>query len=183
MDDIKDIIVKTLISGQPIVSETFKSCQVDDFENSLCFEILGFDIMLDHKCKPYLLEVNHSPSFSTDSPLDEKVKGELIRDTIRLLGLSKKRKAMYKKNQQLHLDHRIMNGKFLRLPQNQKEQFRKEFDMIRDVYEPANLGSFEQLFPIRSEPEKQQEYEKLLKASRKIFIQKDPRFNNKSKRR
>ena len=98
MDDIKDIIVKTLISGQPIVSETFKSCQVDDFENSLCFEILGFDIMLDHKCKPYLLEVNHSPSFSTDSPLDEKVKGELIRDTIRLLGLSKKRKAMYKKN-------------------------------------------------------------------------------------
>ena len=44
--------------------------------------VLFGDIMLDHKCKPYLLEVNHSPSFSTDSPLDEKVKGDLIRDTI-----------------------------------------------------------------------------------------------------
>jgi tubulin polyglutamylase TTLL6/13 len=68
----------------------------------MCFEILGFDIMFDGnvkgKCKPYLLEVNHSPSFSTDSPLDEKVKGELIKDTIKMLGLTKKRKAMYKKN-------------------------------------------------------------------------------------
>ena len=64
----------------------------------MCFEILGFDIMLDATCKPYLLEVNHSPSFATDSPLDEKIKGELIRDTIRLLGLTKKRKAMYKRN-------------------------------------------------------------------------------------
>ena len=78
MKEIKDIIVKTLIAGQPIVADTMHSCQIDDFENSMCFEILGFDIMLDAKCKPYLLEVNHSPSFSTDSPLDEKVKGELV---------------------------------------------------------------------------------------------------------
>jgi tubulin polyglutamylase TTLL6/13 len=55
----------------------------------MCFHLLGFDIMLDSNCKPYLLEVNHSPSFSTDSPLDEKVKGDLIRDTIQMLGLTK----------------------------------------------------------------------------------------------
>jgi tubulin polyglutamylase TTLL6/13 len=82
MSEIKDIIVKTLISGQPFLDNTFKAVQLDDYENSMCFHILGFDIMLDHKCKPYLLEVNHSPSFSTDSPIDEKVKGDLIRDTI-----------------------------------------------------------------------------------------------------
>ena len=128
-----------------------RSCQIDDFENSMCFEILGFDIMLDNKCKPYLLEVNHSPSFSTDSPLDEKVKGELIRDTIRLLGLSKKRKAMYSKNLKAHLDHRIMNGKFLRLPPNLKDQYRMEFDKLRDIYELQNLGSFERLYPCSEE--------------------------------
>lgn len=98
----------------------------------MCFEILGFDIMLDANCKPYLLEVNHSPSFSTDSPLDEKIKGELIRDTIRLLGMTKKRKAMYKRNLQSHLDHRILSGKFLRLPPNLKEQYKKEFEQLRD---------------------------------------------------
>jgi tubulin polyglutamylase TTLL6/13 len=84
--------------------------------------------MLDRDCKPYLLEVNHSPSFSTDSPLDEKVKGDLIRDTIRLLGLTKKRKAMYKRNHQLHMDIRILQGKFLRMPMELKEQLREEFE-------------------------------------------------------
>lgn len=52
--------------------------------------------MIDDKCKPILLEVNHSPSFSTDSPLDYKIKNELITDTIRILGLSTKRKNYYK---------------------------------------------------------------------------------------
>ena len=40
----------------------------------MCFEILGFDIFLDDQLKPWILEVNHAPSFSTDSPLDFKVK-------------------------------------------------------------------------------------------------------------
>ena len=183
MAQIKDIIVKTLISGQPIVSEAFHSCQLDDFENSMCFEILGFDIMLDDKARPQLLEVNHSPSFSTDSPLDEKIKGELIRDTIRLLGMTRKRKAMYKRNIQMHLDHRIMNGKFLRIPQHMKEQFKQEFDVVRDQYEKVNLGSFEQLYPCTENPAKMQEYEKYCKASRKVFMNRDPRYGSKVKRR
>ena len=52
--------------------------------------------MLDNFCRPVLLEVNHSPSFGTDSPLDYKIKSELITDTIRLLGLSAKRRNYYK---------------------------------------------------------------------------------------
>ena len=92
MRETKDIIVKTLICGQPHFDNIFKSVQIDDYENSMCFHILGFDIMLDYKCKPYLLEVNHSPSLSTDSPLDEKVKGDLVRDAVRMLGLSNQRK-------------------------------------------------------------------------------------------
>ena len=94
----------------------------------MCFQILGFDIMLDRDCKPYLLEVNHSPSFSTDSPLDEKVKGDLIRDTVRLLGLTRKRKAMYNRNIKAHSDFRIFHGGFIRIPVELKDQFRKEFE-------------------------------------------------------
>ena len=44
----------------------------------MCFEILGFDIILDDKGKPYLLEVNQAPSFATDSPLDYEVKRGLF---------------------------------------------------------------------------------------------------------
>jgi tubulin polyglutamylase TTLL6/13 len=36
----------------------------------MCFEILGMDVLIDYKLKPYLLEVNHTPSFSTDTPFD-----------------------------------------------------------------------------------------------------------------
>lgn len=42
--------------------------------NNMCFEVLGMDVILDHKLKPYLLEVNHSPSFTTDTPLDAAIK-------------------------------------------------------------------------------------------------------------
>ena len=92
MQQIKDIVVKTLIAGQAYLDSVFKSVQLDDFENSMCFHLLGFDIMLDQKCNPYLLEVNHSPSLSTDSPIDSKIKNGLIRDTIQMLALTKQRK-------------------------------------------------------------------------------------------
>lgn len=35
-----------------------------------------------------LLEVNHAPSFATDSPLDYEVKSKLFIDMFKLLGLS-----------------------------------------------------------------------------------------------
>jgi len=54
----------------------------------MCFQILGFDIIIDHKLKPYLLEVNQSPSFSTDSPLDYKIKKNVIGDAFNLLNVS-----------------------------------------------------------------------------------------------
>lgn len=54
----------------------------------MCFELLGFDILLDKDYKPYLLEVNHAPSFNTDTPLDYLIKKHLLIDTLRLLGVS-----------------------------------------------------------------------------------------------
>jgi len=55
------------------------------FRNN-CFEIYGYDILLDDTLKPYLLEVNLSPSMACNSPLDLKIKGELIKDIFNLVG-------------------------------------------------------------------------------------------------
>ncbi|KAG2430736.1 hypothetical protein HYH02_013575 [Chlamydomonas schloesseri] len=52
---------------------------------SLCFELLGFDIMFDQQLQPWLLEVNHSPSFASDSRLDRAVKGEMLARTLHSL--------------------------------------------------------------------------------------------------
>ena len=51
------------------------------------FEIYGFDILIDHKLKPWLIEVNICPSLSSSSPLDRRIKTSLISDTLNLLGL------------------------------------------------------------------------------------------------
>lgn len=75
----------------------FRSCQPDDTENQMCFEVLGFDVLLDSNLKPYILEVNHAPSFSCDSPLDFKIKKTLICDTIQMLNLSRIRKNKMKR--------------------------------------------------------------------------------------
>ena len=47
-------------------------------------EILGFDIMLDEKMKPWLLEVNSSPAMSMDNAVDHLVKPALIRDALKI---------------------------------------------------------------------------------------------------
>jgi len=51
----------------------------------MCFEILGFDILIDNKGKPWLLEVNHAPSFNCDTALDAEVKKNLVQDTFGIL--------------------------------------------------------------------------------------------------
>lgn len=58
----------------------------------MCFELLGFDIILDSNLKPFLLEVNHAPSFATDSPLDYEIKHSLFVDMFKMLGLTIERK-------------------------------------------------------------------------------------------
>ena len=70
MNAIADIVIKTIITVQPNLSHIYRSCQADDYENQMIFEILGFDIMFDRNQKPYLLEVNHSPSFHAGAPID-----------------------------------------------------------------------------------------------------------------
>lgn len=61
----------------------------------MAFEILGLDIILNSKLKPYLLEVNHSPSFSTDCPIDYYVKKKVIHDSLVLSGVTAAAKRAY----------------------------------------------------------------------------------------
>lgn len=51
-----------------------------------CFELFGFDVLLDDKLKPWVLEVNLSPSLSVESTLDFSVKSRLLSDLLNLVG-------------------------------------------------------------------------------------------------
>jgi tubulin polyglutamylase TTLL4 len=84
MHRVKDVMVKTLISIEPHIVNTTSRCTK---HKNICFELYGFDILLDSKLKPWLLEVNISPSLSSSSPLDKKIKTVLICDTLNLVGI------------------------------------------------------------------------------------------------
>ena len=67
------------------MSHYYKTSQPDDIYNNMCFEVLGFDIMVDDKLKPWLLEVNSSPAMSMDGAADRRVKPDLLTDTFKLI--------------------------------------------------------------------------------------------------
>ena len=52
-----------------------------------CFELYGFDILIDSDLKPWLIEVNLSPSLNCEAPIDMKIKSALICDLLNLVGL------------------------------------------------------------------------------------------------
>lgn len=92
-NDIKDKIAKTMISAQPLLSHHYRSCQPENYANNMCFEVLGFDVILDQHLKPEILEVNYTPSFTTDTPLDKFIKENLIKESLTLMNLTTRAKS------------------------------------------------------------------------------------------
>jgi len=88
----------------------------------MCFEVLGFDIFLDNKLKPHLLEVNHTPSFTTDTPLDSHIKKCLIRDTLRLMNVNTKTKYDIQFARKELQQQRVLTGKKVRLTPELKNE-------------------------------------------------------------
>jgi tubulin polyglutamylase TTLL6/13 len=81
----------------------------------MCFQVLGFDILIDADCKPWLLEVNQSPSFSTDSPLDYLIKKHVLGDAFRLLNVSYERKLEHCRLTREETERRIYTGRYNKL--------------------------------------------------------------------
>lgn len=108
----------------------------------MCFEILGFDIILDDQCKPKLLEVNQAPSFATDSPLDYEIKYGLFVDTFRLLGLSVEKKQAKLMRLYEEKKDRMMMKLTLKQKNIQRRQAIAEFRREQDAFEAANHGRF-----------------------------------------
>jgi tubulin polyglutamylase TTLL5 len=64
---IYDIIIKSFLSCENTIFNAVKKTCI---HRSNCFELYGFDIMIDSDFKPWLIEINLSPSLACDSQLD-----------------------------------------------------------------------------------------------------------------
>ncbi|KAG8235258.1 hypothetical protein J437_LFUL014258, partial [Ladona fulva] len=84
MQHIEEVVVKAILASiPPMVSATRLLAP----HPHNCFELFGFDILIDSSLKPWLLEVNLSPSLGCDSPLDVRVKSAMLTDLLTLVGI------------------------------------------------------------------------------------------------
>lgn len=82
-DQIVDIIIKTVVFCEGPMSRLSNQNCKNDYTS---YELFGFDILLDQNFKPWILEVNITPSLKTESRLDTSVKYGVIKDMFNLVG-------------------------------------------------------------------------------------------------
>ncbi|XP_064620214.1 tubulin polyglutamylase ttll6-like [Lineus longissimus] len=163
--DVDDVIIKTLISAHPILKHNYRTCFPNHVRGSACFEILGFDVMFDKKLKPYVVEVNHSPSFHTDAKLDKEIKEALLWDTLNVVnfGAVDKKKCIEEERR------KIKDRLFARQNKKEtKEDLDKEaakFMEYQESYEDAHMGNLRRIYPA----EGTEKYDKYFQHSGSLF--------------
>jgi hypothetical protein len=61
------------------------------YENKVCFQLFGMDVILENDGKPYILELNKGPSMKAFNEKDEKLKENIFESTFKVAGLLKNR--------------------------------------------------------------------------------------------
>lgn len=69
-----------------IIKISFKSVakRINPRNRSCCYEIFGYDFIIDVNMKPFLLEVNTNPGLEESSPLIKKLVPRMLEDSLRL---------------------------------------------------------------------------------------------------
>lgn len=165
-DEIKEVIIKTCISAEPMMLDIHSKTQ----EKRTCgFELYGFDILVDSQLKPWLMEVNVCPSLSSSSPMDRKIKHTLLTDILNLIGIeynSKKNLEKIKKKEKERLFHYgSQDKKYYSKNINNLEQL--SYDNCLEILSPEDwlvlfeseeeltrAGHFERIFPTRVNADK-----------------------------
>jgi tubulin polyglutamylase TTLL11 len=92
-------IKKTIICLVPYLKNFAKKAMETDIKKIKCFQIIGFDIMMDQNCKAYLMEINSNPSMNMFlerqnekgenekeiSELDKYLKTLVIEDALKII--------------------------------------------------------------------------------------------------
>ena len=139
--------------------------------------------MIDKNFRPWLIEVNQSPSFSTDSPLDYEIKKAVLKDTFQLLNSSPERREHYIRVKAEAAAERMLKGKTIKLG-NEEREARKQV-LLEERFEferqRINEGSgYELIYPPLGDEEREAEFEGMQQKAQDIW---DDFTTGKGKRR
>ena len=68
-----------------IFISSLKAVQGVLYNDKHCFEMYGYDVMIDSNIKPWLIEINSSPSLSSTTKEDKQLKKELMNDIFNIV--------------------------------------------------------------------------------------------------
>ncbi|KAI5614687.1 tubulin polyglutamylase TTLL7 isoform X1 [Silurus asotus] len=161
--DVSELVVKTLIVAEPHVLHAYRMCRPGQppGSDSVCFEVLGFDIILDRKLKPWLLEINRAPSFGTDQKIDYDVKRGVLLNALKLLNIRASDKRRNLAQQKAEAQRRLYGqGTMKKLSagssewekqrltlERRKEELKERLAQVRkqisrEEYEKRHLGNY-----------------------------------------
>jgi len=138
-NDIDELIRLTIAAVQPFLSCQYRVGISANDGKSRCFEILGFDVLLDKNAKPWLLEVNCKPAMGAESELDREIKTSVIHGALTILQLYPGFKKDVKEQQKAISQKRISG--------NSEIPIKQMFDPDAES-EVALTTSWRQLFPL-----------------------------------
>ncbi|XP_055020644.1 tubulin polyglutamylase TTLL7 [Boleophthalmus pectinirostris] len=188
--DISELVVKTLIVAEPHVLHAYRMCRPGQppGSDSVCFEVLGFDIILDRKLKPWLLEINRAPSFGTDQRIDYDVKRGVLLNALQLLNIRASDKKRNLAQQKAEAQRRLYgHGSMKKLSasssdwekqrhtlERRREELKERLAQVRkqisrEEHERLHLGNYRRIYP----PDDKlllEKYESLLSAAFQTFL-------------
>merc|ERR1712032_1806909 len=125
---------------------------------SNCFELFGFDVLIDEDYKCWLLEVNGSPAIAISSRVDEQVKRPMLNDLIDCIQQQfgyaeeiKNKARKYKKRM------RNRSGSVSSACSSRRSEEVSSIDLSDCVESDSDnvfkqkIGGFEQIFPFNAE--------------------------------
>lgn len=145
---IDNIICLTIASVQPFLAHNYHTAISANDEKSRCFEILGFDILIDKNLNPWLLEVNCMPSLSTDSQFDYDLKHSVVKGALKIISLQPNFKKIVINRQKAEAQKRLTSYGSKQEPEQQLKQLfdpQKETDISkttnwRQIYPPTKTN-------------------------------------------
>ncbi|XP_032381737.1 tubulin polyglutamylase TTLL7 isoform X2 [Etheostoma spectabile] len=188
--DVSELVVKTIIVAEPHVLHAYRMCRPGQppGSDSVCFEVLGFDIILDRKLKPWLLEINRAPSFGTDQKIDYDVKKGVLLNALKLLNIRASDKKRNLAQQKAEAQRRLYgHGSMKKLSsassdwekqrhtlERRREELKERLAQVRkqisrDEHEKQHLGNYRRIYP----PDDKlllEKYESLLSAAFQTFL-------------
>ena len=79
----KDLVDKCFEGIRNIVYISLKSVQSVIINDKHCFEIYGFDVLIDDNLKPWLIEVNTNPCLELSSPYLARLIPAMLENSIK----------------------------------------------------------------------------------------------------